>query len=427
MKAALTSLLAATLLAGCAHRGALLPGPLAEADAAVERFIAQRQLPGAALWIERLGHGSHHRAYGQRAVDPAPEPLDEATVFDAASLTKPVVTATLVQLLRERGQLDLEAPLQRYLPGCGGAEKAGITLRQLLTHSSGLPASLPGNGAGNWAGAEAAERIACGLPVAAPPGTLFRYSDVNFILLGRIVERASGRPLDELAAQQVFQPLGMHDSGYLPLRRMAAARIAPTERLQDGSLLRGDVHDPTARKMGGVAGHAGLFTTTADLARFARMMLRGGVADDGSRLLSPASVALLTTAQSPPALAGQRSMGWDIASPFARPRGSVYGPRSFGHTGFTGCAFWLDADSRSFFVLLSNRVHPGLGTNVLPLYGELGTLAAQAAGVAARCPSRPANPQFIRSCRRSIARCSRRGRCMQTLQALTQPTHRSPP
>ncbi|MDR7296331.1 MULTISPECIES: serine hydrolase [Roseateles] len=380
------ALLAAALLSGCALQPALAPRPLAQADAAVERFIAQGQLPGAALWIERVGRGSHHRAYGRRAVDPQPEPLDEATVFDAASLTKPVVTATLVQLLREQGRLDLEAPLQRYLPGCGGAEKAHITLRQLLTHSSGLPASLPGNGAGDWAGAADAERIACGLPLAAAPGTLFRYSDVNFILLGRIVERASGMALDRHAQQALFEPLGMADSGYLPLRRMDAARIAPTERLPDGRVLRGDVHDPTARKMGGVAGHAGLFTTTADLARFARMLLAGGVAADGRRFLSPQSVALLTTPQSPPALAEQRGMGWDIASPFSRPRGSLYPPTSFGHTGFTGCAFWLDPTSRSFFVLLSNRVHPGLGTNVLPLYGELGTLAAQAAGAFAPQP-----------------------------------------
>jgi CubicO group peptidase (beta-lactamase class C family) len=382
MKSAfLPGLFATLLLAGCAHRPTLVPQALAQADAAIERFIAQREMPGAVLWMERMGHGSHHRAYGQRAIEPAPEPMDEATVFDAASLTKPVVTATLVQLLREQGRLDLEAPLQRYLPDCGGADKAQITLRQLLTHSSGLPAGLPRNGAGEWSGSQAAQHIACGLAPLVPPGMQFRYSDVNFILLGRIVERVAGLPLDRFAAQALFQPLGMHDSGYLPLQRMDAGRIAPTERQPDGQLLRGEVHDPTARKMGGVAGHAGLFTTTADLARFARMLLSGGIAEDGRRFLSAESVGLLTTAQSPPALAERRSLGWDIASPFARPRGQLYPPTSFGHTGFTGCAFWLDPASRSFFVLLSNRVHPAAGTNVLPLYGELGTLAAQAAGL----------------------------------------------
>jgi len=380
-RTALVSLLLAALLAGCAHRPALAPEPLAQVDGAVERYIAQRQLPGAAVWIEREGRGSFHRAYGQRAVDPALEPLDETTVFDAASLTKPVVTATLVQILRERGQLDMEASLQRYLPDCGGADKAGITLRQLLTHSSGFPSGLPRNGAGDWAGKADAKAIACGLTLAAEPGTQFRYSDVNFILLGLIVERQAGMPLERFAEEALFKPLGMKDSGYLPLRRMDAARIAPTEKQPDGSVLRGEVHDPTARKMGGVAGHAGLFTTTADLARFARMLLAGGVAKDGRRFLSEQSVALLTTPQSPPALAEQRGMGWDIASPYARPRGSLFPPTSFGHTGFTGCAFWLDPASRSFYVLLSNRVHPAAGTNVVPLYAELGTLAAKAVGL----------------------------------------------
>lgn len=377
-------LLPAALLAsitGCAPVPQLPTAPLVRADAAVQAFINDRQLPGAALWIERLDHGAYHRAYGQRAIEPTPEVLDETTVFDAASLTKPVVTATLVQWLRERGQLDIDAPLQRYLPDCGGPDKAGITLRQLLTHSSGLPASLPGNGAGDWAGPAAAERIACSLPLTAAPGTRFRYSDVNFILLGRVIERVSGQRLAPLAQQAVFQPLGMQDSGYLPLQRLPPGRIAPTERLSDGRVLRGEVHDPTARKMGGVAGHAGLFTTTADLARFARMLLRGGLADDGRRLLSAESIAQLTTVQSPSGIPEQRSLGWDLTSPYARPRGTLYPVTSFGHTGFTGCAFWLDPASRSFYVLLSNRVHPQAGTNVLPLYGELGTLAAQAAGL----------------------------------------------
>lgn len=383
------SLLAALLLAACStppHLPSHLPpAPLAEADRAVQSMIDAHQMPGGALWIEQLGVGSYHRAYGQRAVEPQPEPLDEQTIFDAASLTKVVVTSTLVQVLRQQGKLDVEAPLGRYLPECTAL--AGITVRQLLTHSSGLQPDLPGNGDqiknGPWHGIADALRLACALPPEAAPAAQFKYSDLNFVLLGVIVARQSGEPLEDLAQHALFEPLGMKDSGYLPLRRFPAARIAPTEKQPDGTMLRGVVHDPTARTMGGVAGHAGLFTTTADLARFARMLLNDGVADDGHRLLSHESVALLTTPQSPAGLP-VRAMGWDIDTPFSRPRGELYPKgKSFGHTGFTGCAFWLDPGSKSFYVLLANRVHPGGPTNTLPLYGQLGTIAAKAAGLSA--------------------------------------------
>jgi len=372
--------LTSLLLAACAHKPSLAPAPLAEADRAMQAMVDARQMPGGQLWIERAG-ARHHRAYGQRATEPVAEPLDEATVFDAASLTKAVVTATLVQILREQGRLDVEAPLQHYLPDCGGTDKAAITLRHLLTHSSALPASLPGNGAGNWSGIADALRIACALPLDGTPGGQFRYSDINFILLGAFVAQQSGHPLEVFARQALFEPLGMASSGYLPLQRFPAARIAPTQKMPDGSVLRGEVHDPTARKMGGVAGHAGLFTTSADLARYARMLLKGGVTEDGRRLLSADSVALLTTPQSPAGLP-VRSLGWDIDTAYSRPRGKVYPKGSgFGHTGFTGCAMWLDPASQSFFILLANRVHPGGPTNTLPLYEQLGSLAAQAAGL----------------------------------------------
>ena len=379
------SLLVALLLAACATPRHLPPAPLAEADRAVQSMIDAHQMPGGALWIEQLGVGSYHRAYGQRAVEPLPEPLDEQTIFDAASLTKVVVTSTLVQVLRQQGKLDVEAPLGRYLPECPAL--AGITVRQLLTHSSGLQPDLPGNGDqiknGPWHGIADALRLTCALPPQAAPATQFKYSDLNFVLLGVIVARQAGEPLEDFAQHALFEPLGMKDSGYLPLRRFPAARIAPTEKQPDGEMLRGVVHDPTARTMGGVAGHAGLFTTTADLARFARMLLNDGVADDGRRLLSYESVALLTTPQSPAGLP-VRGMGWDIDTPFSRPRGELYPKgKSFGHTGFTGCAFWLDPGSKSFYVLLANRVHPGGPTNTLPLYGQLGTIAAKAAGLSA--------------------------------------------
>lgn len=383
-------LAALTLLAACAPLPptvpitALAPAPLAAIDAAIGRFIAAEQMPGAQFWLERDGL-SYHRAYGARALLPAVEALDEDTVFDAASLTKVVVTATAVQLLRERGRLDMEAPLRRYLPECGGPVGA-LSLRQLLTHTSGLPAGLPRRQADGsaWAGRAAALQLACVQALDAPPGTQFRYSDINFILLGELVARVGGAPLEQFARTQIFAPLGMLDSGYLPLQRIASARIAPTQQLgaaEGGRMLRGEVHDPTARLMGGVAGHAGLFSSSADLARFARMMVNGGRVE-GRQFLSPQSMALLTESQSPPALEVRRSLGWDIVSPYARPRGKLYSAGSYGHTGFTGCILWIDPTSRSFYVLLANRVHPGRPTNILPLYEQLGTWSARAVGVA---------------------------------------------
>jgi len=395
MKHVLSCLAAALLLGACVNGGPaptpLQPAALAEIDKAITHFIATEQMPGAQFWLEAEGRGRYHRAYGQRALEPVAEPLDEQTLFDAASLTKVIVTATAMQLLRERGQLDVEAPLGRYLAECQGSPVGALSLRQLLTHNSGLPAGLPARQADGsaWSGRESALRLACAQPLDAPPDTQFRYSDVNYILLGELIARVSGQPLQDFAQTQIFAPLGMADSGYLPLQRVAPDRIAPTQRLspeQGGQLLRGEVHDPTARRMGGVAGHAGLFTSSADLARFARMMVAGGRIE-GRPFLSPPSMALLTQVQSPAALPlAQRSLGWDIASPYSRPRGKLYPLGSYGHTGFTGCVLWIDPGSRSFYLLLANRVHPGRPTNTLPLYEQLGTWSARAVGLGEATP-----------------------------------------
>lgn len=358
---------------------------LRQGDAAIQVMIDKQQMPGGVWWVEREGQ-SHHRAYGQRALLPAPEAADEATIYDAASLTKVVVTAPLVQLLREQGKLEIDAPLQRYLPECGDESWSGVTLRHLLTHSAGLPSGMGAKLANGetWSGLPGALQQACSQKLRAAPGTEFRYSDISFILLGLVIERVGAAPLDQQARQKLFQPMGMADSGYQPLQHgVPVSRIAPTEKLADGEILRGVVHDPTARRMGGIAGHAGLFTTSADLARYARMLLAGGLLPDGRRFLSAESVALLSQPQSPPAIKERRSLGFDIDTPFSRPRGTIYPKTSFGHTGFTGCAFWLDPTSKSFTILLANRVHQGGPTNTLPLYEQLGTFAAQAAGVAA--------------------------------------------
>jgi CubicO group peptidase (beta-lactamase class C family) len=305
--------------------------------------------------------------------------------------------------MAEEGRIDLDAKLVTYFPECANGGKDAITIRHLLTHSSGLPSGLPPKPA--WHGDAAAHALACSQAVTHPPGTFFRYSDINYILLGQLVQKVSGMPLDEFARTRFYEPLKMRDTGYLPLRRLGSgahvptALIAPTQKganegsahgdLAPGQLLQGVVHDPTARRMDGVAGSAGVFTTAHDVARYARMLLRGGELD-GVRVLSQESVRLMTTAQSPAGIAALRGLGMDIASPYAvRPRGTLFPVGSYGHTGFTGCVLWIDPGSHAFYVLLSNRVYPDDKSNVLDLYTRLGTLAAEAAGVRAP-PAAPA-------------------------------------
>jgi CubicO group peptidase (beta-lactamase class C family) len=378
-----------SLIAACASappQRTFDPARLADIDHAINAVIARRGMPGAQFHLERDG-AIYKRAYGVLSYDD-PAPVTATTLYDVASLTKVLATAPSVLMLAEEGKLDLEAPLARYLPECGGRGRDGITLRHLLTHSSGFPAGLPARPA--WEGRAAALALACGKDITDPPGTYFRYSDINYILLGILVEQLSGMPLEQFAAQRIFAPLQMRHTGFFPLRRVAREIIAPTHvspaaiedkglhpALAQGEILQGEVHDPTARRMGGVAGSAGVFSTADDVARYARMLLGGGQLD-GVRVLSAESVRLLTTAQSPPGLA-LRGMGMDIDSPFARPRGTVFPVGSYGHTGYTGCFLWIDPASRTVTVFLSNRVYPDDKANILPLYGELGTMAARAA------------------------------------------------
>jgi len=357
-------------------------------DAAIIEAVDAHKLPGAVFHLEH-GDAVYERAYGRLTYDDDAAPVTTSTMYDAASLTKVLATAPSVLILAEQGRIGLDDKLVKYFPECANGGKETITIRQLLTHSTGLPAGLPAKP--EWHGRAAAHALACAQVVTHAPGTFFRYSDINYVLLGQVVEKVTGTPLDDYAQAHVFAPLRMQNTGYLPLRRVDVATIAPTQLGRDdgkgahgdlapGELLRGVVHDPTVRRMGGVAGSAGVFTTAGDVARYARMLLAGGVLD-GVRILSPASVRLLTTVQSPAGLA-QRGLGMDIDSPYARrPRGSVFPVGSYGHTGFTGCVLWVDPDSRAFYVFLSNRVYPDDRSNILDLYTRMGTLAAQAAGV----------------------------------------------
>jgi CubicO group peptidase (beta-lactamase class C family) len=365
---------------GCAwlspHSAPLDAARFTQIDHAIDRVIGERRMPGAVFHLERAGM-AYQKAFGKYSYEDGAAAVTPATVFDAASLTKIVATAPSVMLLAEDGRIALDAPLVRYLPECAGQGRDPITVRHLLTHTSGLPAGLPATPA--WQGLARALELACSRTPTDAPGTAFRYSDVNYILLGELVRRVSGQPLDRFAKERIFTPLAMRDSGFVPLRSFQAARIAPTQRLAGEGLrlLQGEVHDPTARRMDGVAGSAGLFTTAHDLARFARMLLAGGELD-GVRVLSRDSVRLMTTAQTGPAIVAQRGMGMDIDSPFARPRGKLFPVGSYGHTGFTGCILWIDPASGTFYVLLSNRVYPDDQKNILDLYTLLGTLSAEA-------------------------------------------------
>ena len=351
------------------------PDKLAAMDAAIETAITNHQCPGGVLWLEHDGV-AYHKAYGHRALVPRPEPMTEDTIFDMASLTKVMATTPAIMLLIERGEVQLDAPVCAYIPEFKGWGRERITIRELLTHTSGLPPDLETN---EWRGYATAIKKACAITLESPPGTAFKYSDINFVLLGEIVCRAAKMPLQDFVQREIYGPLKMTDTGFLP-PKSELPRIAPTEVI-NGKPLRGIVDDPTARRMGGVAGNAGLFSTASDLARYARLMLNLGELD-GVQVFKPETVKLMTTPQAPPGVKVLHGLGWDIDSPYSGPRGNLFPIGSYGHTGWTGTSIWIDPSSKTFVIFLSNRNHPTDAGDVLPLRRELGTLAAQAiAGV----------------------------------------------
>ncbi len=389
---------------------------LRRVDALVEAAIADRLLPGAVVLVGRGDREALLKAYGNRAVVPSREAMTTDTIFDLASLTKSVATATSVMMLVEQGRLRLTDRVSTYIPEFGRYGKQDITIRQLLTHVAGLAPDI--DLTLEWQGYDRAIELAAEEVPAAPPGERFVYSDIGFFLLGDIVRRVSGTPLDVFVREHLLEPLGMRDTMFRPPERLRS-RIAPTERCAplawpcntpDAPVLRGIVHDPTARRMGGVAGHAGLFGTASDLARFCRMLLRGGELQ-GVRVLSPLTVARMTTPASPPGHRDQRGLGWDIDSSFSSNRGELLPVGSFGHTGYTGTSIWIDPVTRIFIVFLSNRVHPDGTGDVTPLRGKVATAVAAALieasplatlqqprlsggdfGPSGASPSRPAHP-----------------------------------
>ena len=356
---------------------------LARIDTLVEAALRDGRLPGAVVVVGHAGEIVYERAFGARAVDGPREVMTPDTIFDLASLTKVVATTTSVMILVEEGRLRLRDRVATYLPEFASHGKDRITVEHLLTHVSGLRPDLPLEEVFEGA-ATAIARAADEVPEAGP-GERFVYSDINFFVLGEIVRRVTGQTLEEFARDRIFRPLGMRDTGFNPPSSLRP-RIAPTEPCAplawpcggDGAvMLRGRVHDPTARRMGGVAGHAGLFSTVGDLARFCRMLLGDGTLDD-VRILAPLTVARMTRVSTPPHMADRRGLGWDLDSRFSSNRGDLFGFGSYGHTGFTGTSLWLDPASDTFVVFLSSRLHPSGVGDVTALRGRVATVVASA-------------------------------------------------
>lgn len=345
---------------------------LARIDGVIAEAIARKEIPGAVVLVGRHGRVAFRKAYGHRALEPVVEPMTVETAFDLASLTKCVATAASVMTLVEQGRIALEDPVVKHLPafGAGGGERERVTIEQLLTHRGGLVADDP---MALYEGSPAeifARKYRT--PLLNVPGRKFVYSDAGYEVLGEVVRAVSGEPLDAYARKAVFGPLGMAETEFRPIGkggRLPVARIAPTEKRGD-AFLRGEVHDPRARALGGVAGHAGLFGTADDLARFATALLSGG-----GRWLSPAGVAAMTRVRD----FGDgdlRALGWDVETHYSTNRGDLFPLGSFGHTGWTGTSIWLDPLTDTFLVVLSARNHPDGAGNAIPLRGAVANVVA---------------------------------------------------
>ncbi len=346
------------------------PVRLAAVDAIIQQAITDGNIPGAVLIVGHNGKVVYRKAYGSRALEPKREPMTLDTVFDLASLTKVVATTTAVMQLVELGKVRLNDPVAKYLPDFAQNGKDDVTVRQLLTHYSGLEPDLDLKTP--WEGKETAYHMAMAETLQNPSGSAFVYSDINFITLGALVEKVSGEPLDEYATRHIFTPLKMLHTRFVPPASWRA-KIAPTQYDENEHMLRGVVHDPTARRMGGVAGHAGLFSTADDLSKFAQALLNGG-----GGILSPLAVEKMTTPETPPAAPLLRGFGWDIDSPFSTNRGDLLPVGSFGHTGFTGTSMWIDPTTQTYIILLTNAVHPRGKGSATALRSKVATAVAAA-------------------------------------------------
>lgn len=325
------------------------PTAFTDVDAIVQDAVEQGKMPGAVVVVGHNGKVVYRKAFGSRSIEPTREAMTVDTIFDLASLTKCIATTTAVMQLIQSGKVKLNDPVSAYLPWFGENGKGQITVRELLTHYSGLAPDL--DLTKPWQGHDTALKMVMDSKPVNTPGARFVYSDINFETLGFIVEKVSGESLNDYAQKRIFAPLGMSRTRFLPPEEWLP-RIAPTEYDESGRMLRGTVHDPTARRMGGVAGHAGLFSTADDMAKFAQELL------SGHSLLSRSAIEKMSTPQQPATASSLRGLGWDIDSPFASNRGELLPVGSFGHTGFTGTSLWIDPVTNTYVILLTNAVHP---------------------------------------------------------------------
>jgi uncharacterized protein YbbC (DUF1343 family) len=345
-----------------------LPSALTEGiDRLAAEAIARGKLPGCVVAVGRAGGIVYQKAFGARALVPDREAMTLDTIFDLASLTKPIATATALMVLADQGKIDLDEPVERYLPEFHGHGKDAISIRQILTHVSGLPSEIPV--AAFEHGRTAVLKRIMALSPKAPPGAKSTYSDVGFLVLEEVIRRVTGTDLATFTDTAVFRPLGMNETGFLPSSNLRP-RIAPTGKRSD-AWIRGDVHDPRAYRLGGIAGHAGLFSTAKDLARYARMVLAAGTLD-GARVLSTEAVRQMLAPNDVPG--GIRALGWDIRSSYSANRGTALSRRAVGHGGYTGTSLWIDPEQDLFVIFLSNRVHPDGKGSINALAGAIATL-----------------------------------------------------
>lgn len=348
---------------------------LAHIDAAIENGIEQKMMPGCVVCIGRHGKIAFLKAYGERQLkidgELESEPMDIDTVFDMASLTKPIATATSVMKLVEQGKIKLDAPVADYFEQFNTPEKKDITVRHLMTHTAGFIADNSINDYQD--GVEKAHERLLNLKPIHPLGEKFVYSDVGFQLLGLLVEKVTGKDVNTFSRENIYGPLGMTETMYLPSEDLKQ-RAATTEK-KDDVWRKGIVHDPRAFCTEGVAGHAGLFSTAQDIAVFSTMILNKGSFAD-TQILKPETVELMTTRNRIPG--GYRALGWDMQSGYSRNRGQTMSPSAFGHSGFTGTSIWIDPEFDLFVIFFSNRVHPEGKGNIILLAGKVGTIAADA-------------------------------------------------